>query len=114
MRLIAWPNISNLTKLDDVVRFVSNYLEKIPPILNGGIQFGDNIRSRGPFEFKIVAASQVVKVSHTLGFVPAGYLLVYQNASASIYAADAIAYPWTNTDVYLTASAAVTGRVILF
>jgi len=114
MRLIGYPNVSNVQSWEDLRRYCANFFEKLPGILNGGIQFGDNIKSQGPIEFKIIAASQVVKISHTLGYVPAGYLLVYQNASASIYAADSSTYPWTNTDIYLTASAAVTGRVILF
>lgn len=114
MRLIGYSNVSNVRTWEDLRRYTANFFEKLPGILNGNIQFGDNIRSQGPFDFTISTGSEVVGISHTLGFVPAGYLLVYQTTSAVIYAADSNTYPWTKSTIYLTASAAVAGRVILF
>ncbi len=114
MKLIGYPSVSNVESWEELRRYTANFLDKLPAILNGGIQFVDNIRSQGPIEFKVTGALVVVKISHTLGYVPAGYLLCYQNSSAVVYAADGGAFPWTDTEIYLTASAVVTGKVILF
>ena len=114
MKLVGYPKVSNVRTVVDLSRYVSSFLELLVPVINGGIEFGTNIRSQGPIPFTVTTASEVVKISHTLGFVPSGYILNYQTTSAVIYAADSAAYPWTPKEIYLTASAAVAGRVTLF
>lgn len=113
MRLTGNPKVGNVKDWMGLRRFTSNFLELLPPILNGGIEFGKNIRSDGPLQFTITEANQVVPLAHTLGFIPMGYLLIYQTTNAVVFVADESTYPWTETTVYLTASAAVRARVIL-
>lgn len=114
MRLVGSPSVHNVATLEDLKRFTANYLTLLTPILNGGVEFGSNIRSQGPIEFNIEFAGQVTTLEHTLGYVPAGYLLCYQTTDAVIYAADPSVYVWTNTKVFVTASKAVRARAILF
>lgn len=117
MKLRGYPNIGRLESIDDLRRYVSVFLQLLPPILNHGIEFGENIRSTGVLSFSIKSANEIVRVPHSLRYVPQGYLIVYQDSNPVIYAPDVTVYPyaaWTGSEVYLTAAATVNARVILF
>lgn len=114
MRITGEPSISQVDSLDDLKRYLAIYLAKLPQVLNGQVTFGDNIRSAGPLTVTFDYSGQVVAVNHNLNYVPAGYWVVYQNAAVIVYAADFGAYPWTNTQIFLTANGAAIAKVIVF
>ena len=114
MRLTGEPNLSQVEGIDDLRRYLAIFLSKLPTILNGQITFGDNIRSSSVLTVTFDSASQVVGVTHNLGYTPEGYLVVYQSAAVIVYAADYGAYPWNNSQIFLTANGAATAKVIVF
>lgn len=112
MRLIANPKVSSVESWEELRQKTSNFFELLVPIINGNVEFAANIRASFG-EINVPAANQVVGVSHNMPAIPQGYLIIYQSAGAVIFAADPAQYPWTSSQIFLTASAPVTARVIL-
>lgn len=112
MRLVGYPQVNNAKGLDDLRKHVSNFFDLLIPIINGNIEFGSNIRSAFGAA-TITVAGEVVAIPHNLPFIPQGFLVMHQDSGAVVYAANAGAYPWTTSNIYLTASSAVTAKVII-
>lgn len=110
MKLAGYKQVSNLAP-PEAIRHIEANFQLLLPIINGGIEFGSNIRS-GNGEIDIRAAGQVVAIPHNLPQIPTGYLVVYQDTAAVIYAAPS-SYTWTLQNIFLTASAPVRARVIV-
>lgn len=103
-------NVSNMSG-SDIPRYCSMNFQNIDTQLNGNIEFGANIKSSStPVVFQ--TANTVVAVSHTLGRVPQGYIVIKQNAAGSILTSE-LTNPWTSTTIYLNASAAMTATLII-
>lgn len=107
-------NISNLNTLEEIKRASSINFGMIQDAMAGGLAFQENIKSTAPIDFEVTSANQVVRLTHNLSFTPSNYLVVFQNGNACVFAASQSAYPWTGNFAYLTASAPVKARVILF
>ncbi len=113
MKLLGYPNVSNVKDWEELRNQTAIFFNLLPSIINGGITFKDNITSSGPFNVVITTASEIVSVSHRMGVIPQGYLVIYQDANVTPFAANALRYPWTSTQIFLTAASAVNAKIIL-
>ncbi len=109
MRAII-ENISNMSG-SDVPRYASINFGAIETVINGNVEFGPNIRS-SVVEVIFPGAGQVIAVPHTLGRVPAGYLVAKQDAAGSVLTSE-LTNNWTASVIYLNASAAMTTTLII-
>ena len=57
----------------------------------------------------VVLASGTTTVLHTLGRIPAGFLIIDRSSAASVFPSS-----WTSTTITFTASAAVTVDIMVF
>lgn len=82
--------------------------EQAARVINGGIGFGDGIDSdniNGVWYSGVTPATPDTEfdVLHNLGRVPVGWLLVYEDAAASIYDSGT---PWSSTEMFLKCNVA--------
>lgn len=77
-------------------------------MMNNGLTLQDNIEG-ALMEIELVEGENTIQ--HGLGFVPTGYIVLYQEASGNIYGARVA--KWTNENLFLTSSVA-NPRVRLF
>jgi len=109
--------IAKLSKVDerkdfrDMLHALDNDVEKLYQLTQGRIRFGtgsdgtkgENIAG----EFQVVAdtgtANVEFSITHTLGAVPVGYILLKNSVSGSVYNG---ASAWTDTTIYLKHSGA--------
>ncbi len=103
--------LSNITTQSDLQRFLSAFVSQITQQVNGSLQFHANIATTPPIV--VGFTSGVIGVSHGLGRVPGGFLVVNLTAAASIYSPQGAAYAWTANAVYLQSSAGVTATLFL-
>lgn len=106
--------VSNVNGLEEVKRQCDLNFGSIGTVLNGQIEFGLNIKSSPAIAFEIKTANQVIQIQHGLSYVPSNYFVVYQNAGAILFAANASQYQWSKNSAFLTATAPVSGRLIFF
>lgn len=95
---------------------IKNYVEQISTIINGGISLGDGTKADNVnliwFSTTTPGADVEFVISHKLGRVPVGWLILKQDKAGSVYAS---ATPWTTTNIYLKCSVAavtLTGVVL--
>lgn len=110
MRLKTLLETSNLDSTEQIIRYVSIIKDQIYQIVNGKIEFDLNIWS-STVDVTFTAANTEVAVSHGLGRVPTGYILVKSSAATALYDGTT-----TNTasTIYLKASVAATVKIIVF
>lgn len=99
--------IQSVKSWEDLRRFTFQGFENIQKALSGNISFQDNMKCT------IVDATFTTATStvpHNLGQIPYGFLVLNQNANANIWSAS---FNWTDTNVYLTASATVTAKIAI-
>lgn len=77
-------DFSKITELPDLVRYLSAYINELTPIINGKIQFDDNIKSQ-TVEVYFDAANQDKTISHNLNKTNVGFLLINKMSSFDVY-----------------------------
>jgi hypothetical protein len=83
--------------------------EQLTRLLNRGLTFADNVQG-GFVEFSSVLGSNTIH--HNLGFIPIGWVLIYQDDPVTFYAETPTL--WTKEIMYLNASvASVTVRLFV-
>lgn len=98
-------------------RRLMEILRNIGHIFDGRIGFGDGINKENlDIEFKNVTshatADTEFSISHTLGRVPAGYIVVKRDKAAIVYDGPT---PWTSNTLYLRCNVSSTAlRLIVF
>lgn len=105
-------NLQSVLDIPALRRFVGAALDSMVTQLNGKLDFGDNIRCVGPLSV-VLSGTDPVKVPHTLGRQPLGYLVIQQDAGQTIYAPNQVMYPWTPTQIYLVATGSVNAQVFV-
>lgn len=99
--------LQNVATWEDARRYVSEALTSILTQFNGKIDFGDNIRSAGPITVSFPNSSAVLAVSHSLGRIPTGYIILTQSAAGNVLVPAGANYAWTSSFMFLQASAAM-------
>lgn len=107
-------DVSNVKTWEDLRRFTAKNFQRILSVVNGSVAFGDNLTGTPPIDFKITAANQIVQVSFNLAYVPSNFLITFKDANSDIWVPSVSSYPWTSGKAFLTASAAVSGKVVIF
>lgn len=77
-------NISNVTNLNDLLRFLSPLLIQIQSVINGNVEFESNIFA-DQINVSFSGANVETRTPHNLGRVPFGYFLIGSNAAVQIY-----------------------------
>lgn len=109
MKLSA-ANIHNLDNVADLVRYLAPFVEDTEQIINGNIEFNDNIKGQ-KLTVTFDSANVEVQVSHGLGRVAQGYFLVGSSVAMSIYDGTTAN---TAGNLYLRSNAAGVAQVMLF
>lgn len=106
------PGLQNVATIEELKRFTAMTLNAIIDQFNGKVDFGDNIRTSGPLDVAFVTPGVAVKVNHTLGRTPVGYLVSSQDAAGNILRPATPA--WNATSIFLSASSAMNAELMLF
>jgi len=110
MKLNAVQNVSNVDTVTDLARYTSITLDQIESILNGGITFLDNFQA-SIVNVSFTMANTEMQISHTLGRVPSGYILINASAAMIIYNGGSAN---TANDIFLKSSAVGSGQILVF
>jgi hypothetical protein len=93
--------IQSVTSWEELRRFSSQGFQNLYQLMNGNIGFLDNINCQVQ---SVTLTTSPVAINHTLNKVPIGYLVLNQNANASVYSATLV---WSDKTIYLQSSASV-------
>lgn len=110
MRISSPSQLQSVENFEQLRRFVTIYLTELTRLINGNLNFGENILN-SPAVVTFPAAGQDVVVPHKLGFIPNGYLVSKRSDNFVIYDG---AQANTNEVLYVRASAAGTASLIIF
>lgn len=111
MGRIQAPNeLGRIQDAGEFQRYVSRIILDIYNVINGQIDFGQNLRTQR-IEHAFSQTNVEYAIPHFLGRVPSGYLVVGKTAAADVYDGST---SWTDRVIYLKASAAATIRLEVF
>lgn len=110
-RVRTFNVFSNLDDFPDFARFVSAFLSDLIAQFNGTIDFVQNIRASGIHEVTFINSSQVESVSHKLGQIPSGYLIISQTDSQTLYKPSGTQYEWTSNTIYLQSTGSMVAKI---
>lgn len=99
-------SVSNVASWQDLRRYVDIALNRIVSEFNGNINFVDNIAASGPLFASFTASAVPVTITHSLGKVPTGFLLVSTDAPISVYAYNGPVVAFLQKSVTLAANGA--------
>lgn len=117
MKLPNKPYLPPVKDISDINKTLFSIWEQIARVLNGHIWFGsvaDGIQNMDGVTLQHTsgAADTAFSLTHNLGRIPVGYLVVYVNKAAIIYDGGVT---WTRTTISLKSNAATTIlRVFVF
>ena len=109
-KLSQESSIDRLTEPKEQVRFISIFFDQLVRILNNGLTFADN------FDLKTVnvsfsSAVTNQAISHNLGRVPIGYIVIRRSANLSVWDGTS---PFTSSYFYLASDAAGSVTLLVF
>lgn len=100
--------IQSVRSWEELRRFTDQSLQNLFTLMSGNVNFQDNIQCS--IAESVVLSPAGTTIPHNLNKIPYGFLVLNQNASASIYGST---LPWTNTNIYLASSATVTAKIAI-
>lgn len=109
MRVVTRLTLSNVRNQEELIRYASQDISGIADVINGGLDF-TNFRST-TIDVTFTAADTSQQITHKLGKIPTGYLVVKKSVSMVVY--DGTMDP-TEQDIFLKSSAIGTARLIIF
>lgn len=96
----------------DVLKTLQDFFNRIVAILNRGITFTENVDCVLVTLTSSATPDDSNTVNHTLGKIPNGYIVYYQNKAGSLYDGGTT---WTTTNIYLKCNvASVAYKIIIF
>lgn len=110
-RVKGVPSISEVPTWQELRRYASIAIDRIMGQLNGGLSFGENITASGPSVVTFSGSGNVQMVSHNLGRVPQGFIVVNLDAGITVYQASGAGNAWQSDKIFLTASGAGTATL---
>jgi len=78
-------NITNLSDLTDLIRFINPWLGQVTQAMSNGVTFQDNIRASIIKVTFPSTANQNLQVIHKLNATPVGYLPIRLSSAATVY-----------------------------
>lgn len=101
MKPSVFPFIERSNDVKNLGRQAAQALTNVFNILNGNISFSDNIKCQ-VITGQVLSTSST-KISHKLGVIPAGFLVINSTTGTGVFASSSLT--WTKTEIYLTAVA---------
>ncbi len=108
-RISAKPNVSNCTGWEDLMRYVSQFLQDCAQQINGNLTFSDNISNRIVGATFTVVNGTVI-VPHGLGRLPSMWISGSQVGPTAVISETK---PADNNNVYLAASAVCGAKILV-
>ncbi len=106
---ISVQDVSSVESWEDLRRWAAQMFKDIGKAFNGQITFGDNIQSsRATAVFPGSGAD--VRVSHGLGRVPSGYIVISSSANITVFNG---ATANTESELYVQASGAGSATLLV-
>lgn len=107
---------TNLSNTDDagLRQFLSNALSQIIAVINGKLDFSDNVRTDGPISVTFVDTAVPVRIPHGLGRTPIGFWTSSIGAANIVYVPNKTSFPWTANQIYLQCNGILTAQVMIF
>lgn len=84
MRLTLPRNVSNLTDVDQLGRYTQQALDDLDGVINGNIEFGQNILTK-QLDVMFLTANSDTVVQHGLGKAPTGFIVVGLDVASIVY-----------------------------
>ena len=109
MKLPNIPNFTNLRDQTEVTRYTSVIFDQIQDIVNGGINFSENM-SVSIISCAFGVANQQYQFSHSLKRKPIGYIVIGVGSAITIY--DGV-LPNDTGAIYLRASGPGNAKVMV-
>lgn len=103
-------DISNITTLDDLVRYSSIITNSIVSAVNGGLDFTDNCNVSN-VSVTFPAANVQVKVTHTLNRIPQGYLVAGRATNLQVFDGTSA---MNSSEIFVQSSAAGTAKLLIY
>lgn len=110
MSLIQASSSIAQVKPEEVARFVDIFFQDILRVVNGDIDFFNNVNCK-IMSITFLAADTDSSVAHGLGRIPTGYIQVSSNAAMSLYDGSV---PRDATTLYLRSNAVGTAGILVF
>ncbi len=108
MKIIKKSNYTGIEKnnLDTYAKSIDDDIRNIVTVFQGRVRFGDGTNAENiSGEFlsftSDVSVDTEFSVSHSLGVIPIGYLIMYQDKAGSMYQAPTTGTNWTDSTIYL-------------
>lgn len=101
-KISSQNDFSKVQDLGELVRYLSAYINELTPIINGRLQFDDNIQSQTVTTY-FSAADTDLAIVHKLGKTGVGFFTIGKTAATDIY--NGIGTDTTNI-IYLRSSVA--------
>lgn len=108
-KIISKANVSNCTGWEDLMRYVSQFLQDCATQVNGNLTVTDNLSQR-VVGATFTAANSTLIVAHGLGRVPTMWLSGSQVGSTAVISETK---PADQNNVYLAASAVCGAKILV-
>lgn len=105
-------NLSNITDLTALIRFLSPFCTQVGQAMNNQVTFQDNIRASTVSVSFPSAANQNIQIKHGLPVTPIGYIAIRLSGAASVY--DGVSVVLGATFANLKCSSAGINATIMF
>lgn len=111
MKVVNTLKLDAKQPLEGQIPELQKNLDNLFRALNGRIRFGrgtdgdrgENIQ--GEFQqFTTSTADTEVTLAHTIGAIPKGYIVLWQDKAGSLYQGPSTGTAWTSSNVYLKSS----------
>lgn len=96
------------TSTDKLAVVVTRFLKLLVTQFNGNVQFTQNIKSSSLLTAKFTAANTDLVITHDLGQLPVGYLVVGLSAAMVVYTGSVA---WTSNTICLRSSVVGTATI---
>lgn len=122
MKLARQSTLNQKTEVDKQLPILQNDINKLYLCLQGRVRFGrgsDGDRGEnmaGEFQQFTTSGTPNAEntIAHTIGAIPVGYIIVWQDKAGTLYQGPTTGTAWTSTNIYLKCSvASVTFSVFL-
>jgi hypothetical protein len=111
MKISDFKSISNISDLENLIRFVSIDMNLFLSAINGGIDLLDNC-STNLVDVQFAVANRAYPFAHSLNRVPSGFINVGTNVAAILFNGN---QNNTISQIYIQSSVAgATGKVLVF
>lgn len=80
----AQSDLSRIEELNDLIRLLSSWMNEVTPVINGKIEFDQNIRSQ-TVSVGFPSANTDTTVAHKLNKTGVNFLVVNKTAACDIY-----------------------------